>query len=254
MLTCVAIIPARAGSKSVPDKNIADLGGHPLLVHAILAAKHKSVAEVIVTTDSPAYAEIADAAGAYVVMRPHELATDEAPTDPAIVHALKSWHAVSPTRPLPDVVATLQPDAPFRSATLLPNGLAELEASKSDSLLCLTPLHFVWKIHRDGVSGLPSWVMAGEDEGHSFTDARGAYSDRPRRQAIAGLDRCDQQHAHFHETGLLYLTRTHYLLATGARLGGRIAALEVSADEALEIDTPADLARARALRESGWRP
>jgi N-acylneuraminate cytidylyltransferase len=234
MLTCVTVIPARAGS-SLKDKNIADLGGRPLLVHAILAAKHKSVAEVIVTTDSPAYAEIADAAGAYVVMRPHELATDEAPTDPAIVHALKQWHAVSPTRPLPDVVATLQPDAPFRSATLLPTALAELEASGSDSLLCLTPLHFVWTAD--------PWEcdQAGKDE-------RGAYSLRPRRQDMGRSLRS------WHETGLLYLTRTHYLLATGARLGGRIAALEVSADEALEIDTPADLNRARALWESGWRP
>lgn len=246
MLTCVAIIPARAGSKGVPGKNIADLGGKPLLVHAILAAKHKSVAEVIVTTDSPVYAEIADAAGAYVVMRPHALATDEAPTDPAIVHALNSWLNAAPVPRslgfrLPDVVATLQPDAPFRHAGLIENALRELEGDEADSLLCWTRAHFVWRVSSKALSNTLECLGSEPDE-------RGAYSGRHRRQDLAQFQRL------FHETGLLYLTRTHYLLATGARLGGRIAALEVTADEALEIDTEADLRRARALWDSGWRP
>lgn len=236
MLTCLAIIPARSGSKGLPDKNIAMLGDRTLLEHAIQSARHKAVAEVVVTTDSPRYAEIAAEAGAFIVMRTPELARDETPTDPCITHALCHWLDVT-ERAMPDVVVTLQADCPMRRQTLLPDALERLEQEQADSLLCLTPLHFVWTFQ--------DW---GWDCEQGERDRRGAYSTRPRRQDMTERVRS------WHETGLLYLTRTHYLLATGARLGGKIAALEVTADEALEVDTPADLARARALWDGGWRP
>lgn len=76
----IAIIGARSGSKSILDKNIQDLGGKPLLAWSIETAKRiKSIREVIVSTDSRQYAEIAAAHGAEAIFRPSEFAQDDSP-------------------------------------------------------------------------------------------------------------------------------------------------------------------------------
>ncbi len=79
--TIVALIPARAGSKRVPDKNIRSLAGHPVIAYTIAAALESEVfSDVIVSTDSEQYAEIARYYGAEVpFLRPSELAGDISP-------------------------------------------------------------------------------------------------------------------------------------------------------------------------------
>ena len=87
----IAIIPARSGSKGVPDKNILDICGKPLMVWTIENAVKSGLFEhVIVSTDSEKYAKIALDAGAEVVMRPPELATDTASSYDAIKHVLET--------------------------------------------------------------------------------------------------------------------------------------------------------------------
>lgn len=236
-MSCLAIIPARAGSEGVKNKNVALLGDIPLLVHAIRAARQRGVVDVVVTTDSPAYADLASKNGAEVVMRlPHQ-ADAAAPLDPVLIHALNAWERAGGRR-MPEYVATLQPDVPFRRPALLPEALEQIQGTAADSLLCLTPLHFVWS----GDAGR-GWRLE-----QQHPDVRGAYTQRPNRQAMGSMSM-----AMYHETGLLYLTRTPYLLATGARLGGVVTAKMVSALEAMEIDTEEDMARARALWGI-WKP
>ena len=77
----VALIPARSGSKRVPDKNIRPLAGHPLIAYTIAAAIDSGVfSDVIVSTDSEHYAEIAKHYGAQVpFLRPAALAADQSP-------------------------------------------------------------------------------------------------------------------------------------------------------------------------------
>ena len=74
----IAIIPARSGSKSIINKNIVNLHGHPLLAYSIAAAKlSKSVSRVIVSTDSVDYRNIALCYGAEVpFLRPFEFSSD----------------------------------------------------------------------------------------------------------------------------------------------------------------------------------
>lgn len=89
--TIACIIPARGGSKRLPGKNIKPMLGKPLLAYAIEAAKgSKYIDHVAVSTDDEGIAQAARALGVDVVMRPAELATDEAPVAPAIAHALKA--------------------------------------------------------------------------------------------------------------------------------------------------------------------
>ena len=74
----LAIIPARSGSKGVPGKNIALLGGHPLIAFSIAAAKLAGIERVIVSTDSEEYASVAMRYKAEIpFMRPAEISSDQ---------------------------------------------------------------------------------------------------------------------------------------------------------------------------------
>jgi CMP-N-acetylneuraminic acid synthetase len=86
---CLAVIPARGGSKGLPGKNIRPLLGVPLLVHALRCAERvPRLARVVVSTDSEEIAAVARAAGGDVLMRPAELARDDTPSMPVLQHAL----------------------------------------------------------------------------------------------------------------------------------------------------------------------
>ena len=110
----LALIPARSGSKGLPNKNIRPLHGKPLLAWPIMAATNsRLVDEVVISTDSPEYAEIGRSYGARApFLRPPELASDEAASIDVILHALdllaaddRHFHYVillEPTSPLTD--------------------------------------------------------------------------------------------------------------------------------------------------------
>ena len=113
-MTIVAIIPARGGSKSIPDKNIKDLAGKPLIAHSIeRALECKSIDRTIVSTDSKKIAEIAKKYGAEApFIRPEELASDTTPMLPVLQHAV---HHLEENEKYPiDIVILLDPTSPFR--------------------------------------------------------------------------------------------------------------------------------------------
>src|SRR5208283_3485698 len=87
---CLAIIPARGGSKGIPGKNILPLLGKPLIAYTIEAARKAClIGRVLVSTDDPKIAEVAVQFGAEVpFLRPAELARDETPTLPVLQHLL----------------------------------------------------------------------------------------------------------------------------------------------------------------------
>jgi CMP-N-acetylneuraminic acid synthetase len=115
-LTLLGIIPARSGSKGVPDKNIREVGGKPLIAHTIEDAIGSNLLdEFLVSTDSERYAEIARNAGAPVpFIRPAELATDNAPTVDVVKHAINEFE--SRHEQMVDAIVLLQPTAPLRTA------------------------------------------------------------------------------------------------------------------------------------------
>lgn len=87
---CLAVVPARGDSKGLPGKNIRKLAGLPLLVHSLrCAAMVPRITRTIVSTDSPAIADVAREHGADVpFVRPAELARDDSPMLPVLTHAL----------------------------------------------------------------------------------------------------------------------------------------------------------------------
>jgi N-acylneuraminate cytidylyltransferase len=114
-----ALIPARGGSKSIPKKNIFEIGGHPLIAYSIASAlQAKSIDKVIVSTDDPEIARIAENYGAEVpFLRPHEISQDDTPDFPVFEHAL-NW-LESNERYIPDIIVHLRPTSPLRPKGLI---------------------------------------------------------------------------------------------------------------------------------------
>jgi CMP-N,N'-diacetyllegionaminic acid synthase len=118
----LALIPARGGSKRVPGKNIRPLGGLPLIVWSINAAKGiAEICDILVSTDDAAIAEVAQAAGALVPwLRPANLSTDTATSADVALHAL-NWYEAE--RGAVDGLLLLQPTSPFRGRKTLARGI-----------------------------------------------------------------------------------------------------------------------------------
>lgn len=110
----VAVIPARGGSKSVPGKNIRQLGGKPLIAWSIAVAQQVSeIDRIIISTDDAQIASIGRIHGAEVYPRPPHLATDEALVIDALKHLLQVLQAEGEA---PEWVILLEPTCPLRTA------------------------------------------------------------------------------------------------------------------------------------------
>lgn len=134
----IAIIPARGGSKRLPNKNILLLDGIPLIVHSILYAQKNSqiVDTVFVSTDDEIIKEIAIKYGAKVIDRPKELSGDLEPTVSALKHCLEVINDTSIEN-----VILLQPTNPLRPENLLQQAFEVYKSNNSDSLFSVTRNH-----------------------------------------------------------------------------------------------------------------
>ncbi|WP_254413201.1 acylneuraminate cytidylyltransferase family protein [Dyadobacter diqingensis] len=134
----LAIIPARGGSKGLPDKNIRLLAGHPLIAYSIKAALDcPLISRVIVSTDSERIAEIAKSYGAEVpFMRPTEYAQDMSTDLEVFRHALE-WLEKHKNY-IPDLVVQLRPTSPARFNNDIENCITKLRNSGADSLRVVT--------------------------------------------------------------------------------------------------------------------
>jgi len=150
-LTCLALIPARAGSKRVVSKNTRLLAGHPMLAYTIASALDSGVFQrVIVSTDSPEIAEIARQYGAEVpFLRPETLATDQSPDIEWLSHLLLKLRESGETA---DCFSILRPTSPFRQPETIQRAWQAFVADGSaDSLRaiekCAQHPAKMWQIH-----------------------------------------------------------------------------------------------------------
>ena len=133
----IAIIPARGGSKRLPNKNTLLLGNYPLLVHSILFAQANSeiIDEIYVSTDDAEIKEIALQFGAKVIDRPEAISGDLEPTITALQHVLQSINEEI------ENVVLLQPTNPLRPKNLLKECFEKFEETQSDSLFTVSQNH-----------------------------------------------------------------------------------------------------------------
>ena len=130
----VALIPARAGSKRVPDKNIRPLAGHPVIAYTIAAALDSGIfADVIVSTDSKHYADVVKFYGAEVpFLRPDALAGDQSPDIEWLAYTLGRLQDEGRSY---DCFSILRPTSPFRMPATIQRAWQEFSTQSGvDSL------------------------------------------------------------------------------------------------------------------------
>jgi N-acylneuraminate cytidylyltransferase len=124
----ITVIPARGGSKSIPHKNIANLGGQPLIGYTILdSIRTKLIEETFVSTDDKDIAEISERFGAEVVMRPPELSTDNASDLQWAWHFL-TWYEDT-FKHLPELLVHLRATTPIRDLKLITEAIETMKVT-----------------------------------------------------------------------------------------------------------------------------
>jgi CMP-N,N'-diacetyllegionaminic acid synthase len=150
-LKILALIPARGGSKRIPGKNICPLGGRPLILWSINAARGiPEICDIMVSTDEPAIAEIARNAGVLVPwLRPAELASDTATSVDVALHAL-DWYEKE--KGVVDGLLLLQPTSPFRSRETIERGIHLFRQNNCRTVIGVSPAdsHPMWCFRIEG--------------------------------------------------------------------------------------------------------
>lgn len=218
----LALIPARAGSKGLPDKNIRPLHGKPLLAWPIGAARGSAYVDTVaISTDSPRYAEIAAAHGADVpFIRPAELAADTSPSIDFMLHALDHYAAAG--TPF-DYLLLLEPTSPLTEARDIDAALEQLEAagSAADALVGVTAM----------VTNHPAYAVKMGAGGHVAPYAYADFARLPRRQDIEPIYCLD---------GSLYLSTAEALRRERGFCHARTLGYVTERHKAFEVDDLVD--------------
>ncbi|HVK45472.1 MAG TPA: acylneuraminate cytidylyltransferase [Micropruina sp.] len=227
-MTVLAVIPARGGSKGVPGKNLAPVGGVPLVVRVIRAAQASGAVDVVaVSTDDDRIGALAVEAGAVVIRRPDELSGDTASSEAALLHALE-WFEATTGRPV-ELLLMLQCTSPFISPAEVAGCVAAVRAGADTAFTAAASHGFLWRREASGEA-----VGVNHDR-----------ASRPRRQ---------DREQEFLETGAVYAMTATGFRVHRHRFFGSTALVETDPVRVLEIDEPADLERARTLAPLLDRP
>lgn len=229
----LAIIPARGGSKSIPQKNIARLRDRPLIAYIIQAARQApSVSRIVVSTDDEEIAAVSRQYGAEVpFMRPAELARDDTPTLPVIEHAV-AWLAEHEGY-RPEIIALLQATSPFTSVAEI-EGAIQLLGSRPDVDAVTTVVeaphnYHPYNIRQINGDGTVTFMM---DKEHYLYPNR---QSKPKTYAF----------------GNTYVFRYRTLVEQKSLFGEKCLPLVIDPLLAFDINDPHDLIVAEAIMSSG---
>lgn len=208
----VAFIPVRGGSKGIPQKNIKDICGRPLVYWAIDAAVECDFVEhVYVSTDCPKIAEVVSqyrSDKVTVIGRPTETAIDTASTESAMIDFALRFQ--------PEIIILIQATSPLITGKDLTNGINKYVDLNADSLVSVTrQKRFRWEVSDNYLAKPLNYLP----------------QNRPRRQDHEG---------EFIENGAFYICNTKMLLETGSRLHGKTAASLMDEASLFEIDDETD--------------
>lgn len=211
--TFLAIIPARSGSKGIIDKNIKRMNDKPLMAYTIEACMKSGIFdEIIVSTDSMEYADIAKQYGASVpFLRPDNLATDEAATIDVILHVLNKLKDSGSTF---DYFMLLQPTSPLRNEKHILESAKLLLDKGADSIVSICklqhPVYLNVKLDNMGYLEVP------------FRD-----KEQIRRQEIPEQYRIN---------GAIYLTGTEFFLKNRSFYYGKTVPFIMDILTSIDID------------------
>ena len=215
----LAVIPARGGSKAIPDKNLTLLCGRPLLAYTVDAAKASTrIARAIVSTDDQRIADAARSLGLEVpFMRPASLAGDDAPMLPVLQHALEALEVQGFSA---DAIVLLQPTSPLRRAEHIDAAIDALERTGGDSVVSVVEVPHQFN---------PVSVMRMEEGWLTpFLD-------------VPTVTRRQDKPRVFARNGPAVLVVRAGVVKSGSLYGTKSSPLVMSAEDSLDIDTPWDL-------------
>lgn len=229
-LLCVII--ARAGSKGVPNKNLALIGGKPLVCHIIEAAQRASAEipfEILISTDSEDIRQAAVNAGAWApFLRPAELAKDHVPSWPVVQHAVKKAEEIRNT--LYDTIVYLQPTAPLCRPEDIVTCIKALQINESaQSAAAITE-----------VETHPFRMKRLLENGRLINYIDQGFEDMRPRQSLPKV---------YRRAGSVYVSRRAVIMEENSLVGDPCVGIEVPAETAIDIDTPIDLELVRLLYE-----
>jgi N-acylneuraminate cytidylyltransferase len=226
-MKAVAFIFARGGSKGLPGKNTRLLGGKPLIAWSIEhALAIKRIGRVIISTDSDAIGAVGREYGAEVpFIRPEALARDDSPEWLAWRHALNYLRDTEGA--LPEVMVSVPATAPLRRPLDIENALDEYEKGDADMVITVTDAHRspyfnMVKNHPDGTVGL---VIPPQ-------------SSIARRQDAPKV---------YDMATVAYVVRSDFVMNQNSAFEGRVRAVHVPPERAIDIDTLLDFQFAECL-------
>jgi CMP-N-acetylneuraminic acid synthetase len=236
-MNIVALICARGGSKGLPGKNIRPLAGVPLIAWSIRQAHAvPRIGRVIVSTDSEEIAAVAREFGAEVpFMRPEELAKDNSPERGVWRHALEYLKATEGT--YPDVLIVVPATAPLRLPEDLERCLDEFSQGDAETIITVA------EPHRN-----PYFNMV-QTRGNGCVElvippAEGGFT---RRQDAPDV---------YDVTTVAYVTHPEFVMRANNIFDGRVRAVQIPVERAIDIDTLMDFRMAECLlqyRDEGKR-
>lgn len=220
-----AFIFARGGSKGLPGKNIRPLAGKPLLQYSIdTALASPSISQVFVSTDDAAIASVAISAGAVVIERPSELATDTSPEWLSWRHAIE-WATAH--YGAFDGFISLPATSPLRSVSDVEAAIAKRRKQNADICISVTPANRspYFNMVKATVDG---WVeLVNKPAG-----------DVARRQDAPPV---------FDITTVVYATTPSFVLEHYGLFSGKVTSIEVPKERAVDIDDIYDFKLAEAI-------
>ncbi|QNJ07687.1 N-acylneuraminate cytidylyltransferase [Synechococcus sp. Minos11] len=223
-LRTLGVIPARGGSKGIPNKNIVDLGGQPLIQYSIQSAYQCSgLDDVIVSTDSVDIANLSESLGASVpFIRPAQFATDQSDSFSVVYHALQFME--SKNNCIYDIVVLLQPTTPFRSSNLIDSVVMSLISADSS------------------VDSAVTVVNVGANHPHRMYSMTNRNLLVPVCSDVSDpmMPRQDLPDIYI-RSGDVYATRRDCLISKNSLIGDISLGFTVDPSTSFNIDTPQDL-------------
>jgi len=223
----LGIIPARGGSKGVPNKNIKLLGRKPLIAYTIESAKNaKGLTQVILSSDCDEIIKTARDYGLEVpIKRPENLATDESPTILTVIHALEYFKEKGIEF---DAVCLLQVTNPFRTSEFIDKAIEKFKNSKADALISVLEVPHEYN---------PHWIFEKNTKGN-LEISTGETELISRRQDLPVA---------YYRDGSIYMTKTEVILNQQSLFGKSIAYIEADKTTHVNIDTMKDWEKAEKM-------
>ncbi len=222
----LGLIPARCGSKGIPNKNIKLLGGKELIAYSIDAAKEsRYLNEIIVSTDCKKIFKVAEKYGCKPpFLRPDELAKDESKSLEVVKHAIQFFEEQNIFF---DAICLIQPTSPFREKGFIDKAIQKFITAKTDSLISVLPIPHEFN---------PHWAF--EENGIGLLHiATGEEKIISRRQDLPKT---------FYRDGSIYITKTN-VIKEGSFFGETISYIEGNRDFYVNIDTKQDWLEAKKI-------